>query len=237
VTPRALVIQHEDDDPIHLLGGWMRGLDLDVVEAWHGDALPTHLDEYAALVVMGGAMGALDDADHPWLTPTKDLIRLAAADQVPTLGICLGHQLAAVALGGEMGRNPRGRQFGLIEIGWSAAAADDPLFSAVYGAPRGLHWNDDVVVRLPESGVQLATAPTGEVQAARLAETVWGVQWHPEVDEPLVRTWCDEIEPEQAERELAAMVAGATELEGSWRPLGERFAELAGVRRAATTRR
>jgi hypothetical protein len=63
------------------------------------------------------------------------------------------------------------------------------------------------------------------------------VQWHPEVDEPLVRTWCDEIEPEQAERELAAMVAGATELEGSGRPLGERFAELAGVRRAATTRR
>ena len=43
--------------------------------------------------------------------------------------------------------------------------------------------------------VQLATAPTGEVQAARLAQTVWGVQWHPEVDEPLLRTWCDDIDP------------------------------------------
>jgi GMP synthase (glutamine-hydrolysing) len=231
VTPRALVIQHEADDPIHLMGGWMHGLDLDVVEAWNGDALPSTLDEYAALVVMGGYMGALDDEEHRWLTATKELIRLAAADQVPTLGICLGHQLAAVALGGEMGRNPRGRQFGLVEIGWSPEAADDPLFSASYGAPRGLHYNDDVVVRLPDGAVQLATAPMGEVQAARLAETVWGVQWHPEVDEPLLRTWCDDIEPARAERELAAMAAASAELEASWRPLGERFAELAGARR------
>ena len=231
MTPRALVIQHEEDDPIHLLGGWMSGLDLDVVEAWNGDALPSTLDEYAALVVMGGYMGALDDAEHAWLTATKELIRTAAADQVPTLGICLGHQLAAVALGGEMQRNPQGRQFGLIDIGWHAEAEDDPLFSATYGAPRGLHYNDDVVARLPDGAVQLATAPTGEVQAARLAETVWGVQWHPEVDEPLLRTWCDDIDPAVAERELAAMAAAASELEASWRPLGERFAELAGVRR------
>jgi GMP synthase (glutamine-hydrolysing) len=237
VTPRALVIQHEDDDPIHLLGGWILGLDLDVCQPYLGDALPHALDEYAALVVMGGAMGACDDADNPWLTPTKELIRIAAAEQVPTLGICLGHQLASVALGGEMRRNPNGRQFGLLDIGWTPQAAEDPLFSAVYGAPRGMHWNDDVVVRLPDGAVQMATAPTGEVQAARLAETVWGVQWHPEVDEPLVRTWCDEIEPEEAERELAELAAASAELEASWRPLGERFAELAGVRRAATARR
>jgi GMP synthase (glutamine-hydrolysing) len=230
VTPRALVIQHEHDDPIHLMAEWMRGLDLDVCRPFLGDALPGTLDEYAAMVVMGGAMGANDDDRHRWLTPTKELIRVAAADQVPTLGICLGHQLSSVALGGEMRRNPQGRQFGLVPIGWSDEAAQDPLFSAVYGAPRGLHWNDDIVVRLPEGAVQLATAPTGEVQAARLAETVWGVQWHPEVDEPLVRTWCDEIEPALAERELAAMVEATDELEASWRPLGERFAELAGVR-------
>jgi GMP synthase (glutamine-hydrolysing) len=235
VTPRALVIQHEDDDPVHLMAGWMQALDLDVCQPYLGDALPATLDEYAALVVMGGAMGAYDDADNPWLTPSKELIRVAAADQVPTLGICLGHQLASVALGGEMRPNPNGRQFGLIEIGWRPEAAEDPLLSAAYGARRGLHWNDDVVVRLPEGATQLATAPTGEVQAARLAETVWGVQWHPEVDEPLVRTWCDEIEPALAERELAALAAAADELEAAWRPLGERFAELAGARRTAGT--
>jgi GMP synthase (glutamine-hydrolysing) len=237
VTPRALVIQHEDDDPIHLLGGWMQGLDLDVCRPYLGDALPGALDGYAALVVMGGAMGACDDADNPWLTPTKELIRLAARDQVPTLGICLGHQLASVALGGEMKRNPQGRQFGLVDIGWSPEAADDPLFSASYGAPHGAHWNDDIIVRLPDGAVQMATAPNGEVQAARLAETVWGVQWHPEVDEPLFRTWCNEIEPELAEPALADLARAGAELERSWRPLGERFAELAGARRVAPVRR
>jgi len=223
----VLVVQHEDDDPIHLLGGWMPGVELDVRRPYLGDPVPASLDDHAAMIVMGGAMGALDDAEHWWLTPTKDLVRLAATEGVPTLGICLGHQLASVALGGEMRPNANGRQFGLVDIEWLPAAADDALFSAAYGAARGLHWNDDIVVRLPDRAVQLATAPNGEVQAARLADTVWGVQWHPEVDEPLVRTWCDEIEPEEAERELSALAAATEEMERSWRPLGERFAGLA----------
>jgi GMP synthase (glutamine-hydrolysing) len=229
VSSRVLVIQHEDDDPIHLMGVWMGDVDLDVRRPYLSEDLPTSLEPYDALVVMGGAMGANDDATSPWLTPAKELIRVAAHNALPTLGICLGHQLAAVALGGEVRPNPAGRQFGLVEVGWEPAAHVDELFSTVATPRRGPHWNDDIVTRLPEGAQLMARAPTGEIQAARHAPTVWGVQWHPEVDEPLFRGWLTDgnADPVLAERALKALADAGGELEQAWRPLAVRFAELA----------
>ena len=128
-------------------------------------------------------MGANDDADHAWLAPTKALVRLAAATGVPTLGICLGHQLSAVALGGRVDRNPRGQQIGVLDVGWTEAAAEDPLLGPLAGPVRAVQWNNDLVLDLPEGAVVLARTPHDEVQAVRYADTVWGVQWHPEAGE------------------------------------------------------
>ena len=231
VTPRVLVVQHEDDDPIHLMGEWMDA-DLDVRRPYLGDDLPPSLRGYAALVVMGGAMGANDDATSPWLPHARELIREAAADGVPTLGICLGHQLATVALGGEVLRNPAGRQFGLYDVNWEPTAHLDRLFSTVATPRRGAHWNDDIVTRLPEGAVLMARSSSGEVQAARHAPTVWGVQWHPEVDEALFRGWLEDgdADPAQAEATLADLSRSAHELEQAWQPLASRFVELAAAR-------
>ncbi len=238
MSPRVLVVQHEDDDPIHLLGGWL-AVDLDERRPDLGGDLPTTLEGYDALVVMGGAMGANDDASYPWLTPVKELIRQAAAAAIPTLGICLGHQLAAVALGGEVRPNPAGRQFGLMDVGWEPAAHLDELFSTVATPRRGTHWNDDIVTRLPDGAHLMARAATGEVQAARHAPTVWGVQWHPEVDASLFRGWLvdDNAEPALAERTVEALAEAGAELEQAWRPLGVRFAELAAQRHTQATAR
>jgi GMP synthase (glutamine-hydrolysing) len=238
VSPRILVVQHESDDPIHLMGEWMEGVDLDVCRAFDGETVPSTVDGYAGLVVMGGAMGANDDATTPWLTPTKELIRAAAEASVPTLGICLGHQLAAVALGGEVRPNPRGKQFGLLDVGWEPAAHLDELFAPVATSRRAVQWNDDVVTGLPEGARVQARAVTGEVQAARLAPSVWGVQWHPEVDEPLVRTWTADggVDVDVAERALDAIGAAAAELDQAWRPLAVRFSELVVARQAAGSR-
>ena len=231
MTQRVLVVQHEDDDPIHRMGEWM-AVDLDVRRPYGGDDLPTSLQGYAALVVMGGAMGANDDATSPWLPATRELIREAAADGVPTLGICLGHQLATVALGGEVLPNPAGRQFGLYDVNWEPAAHLDRLFSTVATPRRGAHWNDDIVTRLPEGAVLMARSSSGDVQAVRHAPTVWGVQWHPEVDEPLFRGWLVDgnADPALAEATLADLRSSAEELEQAWRPLASRFVELAAAR-------
>jgi GMP synthase (glutamine-hydrolysing) len=229
VTARVLVVQHEADDPIHLMGTWMSGVDLTVCRAYDADQIPTSVDSFDALVMMGGAMGAHDDQKSPWLPASRDLIELVAAAGVPTLGICLGHQLSAVALGGEIEVNPKGRQLGLLDVGWTAEAVDDPLFGGLVGPRRAMHWNDDVVARLPEGAVRLATASTGEVQAARHAPTVWGIQWHPEVDDAVVAVWANDgsLPESEKERVLGDLARGRAELTGAWQPLGLRFAELA----------
>jgi GMP synthase (glutamine-hydrolysing) len=228
VTARVLVLQHEDDDPIHLMGLWMDAVDLVVCRPYDGDPVPADLEPYDGLVVMGGAMGAHDDQKSPWLPATRDLIRLAATTGVPTLGICLGHQLCAVALGGEIEVNPNGRQLGLLDVGWNAEAVDDPLMGGLVAPRRAMHWNDDVVARLPEGARQLATASTGEVQAARHADSVWGIQWHPEVDEALVARWANDGTLPEAEktRVLDDLVSARGTLDAAWQPLARRFAEL-----------
>lgn len=228
MTPRVLVVQHEDDDPIHLMGTWMEGVELTTCHAYDGDPVPASTDGYAGLVVMGGAMGALDDEKAPWLPAVRELLRVAADAGTPTLGICLGHQLCAVALGGEIVLNPNGRQLGLLDIGLTAEAVDDPLLGAVAGPCRALHWNVDVVSRLPEGARLLATASTGEVQAARYAESMWGVQWHPEADDVIVSDWADGDGLDLSEREplVDDLVRSRRDLDETWRPLALRFCAL-----------
>jgi GMP synthase (glutamine-hydrolysing) len=228
VTPRVLVVQHEADDPIHLMGTWMGGVELTTCHAYDGEPVPMVTDGYDGLVVMGGAMGAHDDEKAPWLPAVRDLIRVAADARVPTLGICLGHQLCAVALGGEIVVNPQGRQLGLLDVGWTAEAVDDELMGTLVGPRRAMHWNDDIVVDLPEGAVRLATASTGEVQAARHAPTVWGIQWHPEVDDGLVALWANDGSLPEAEKErvLDDLARSRHDLDEAWRPLAARFAAL-----------
>lgn len=231
---RVLVVEHEAGAPAALLGQWLQqaGAELDVRRPYAGDDLPDTLDDHDALLVLGGSMGAHDDADHWWLEPTKALVRRAAEERVTTLGVCLGHQLAAVALGGRSARNPAGQQLGLLPVGWTWAVHDDPLFAAAPGAAgRGLHWNDDVVVEQPPGTVVLALAPGGELQVARYAPTVWGVQLHPEVDEAIVRGWHEEDPDRHAEGVVGPVLAAVTEardeLERAWRPLAEQLVALA----------
>jgi GMP synthase (glutamine-hydrolysing) len=230
---RVLVVQHQDDCPPALVGDWLveAGGVLDVRRPYAGDALPEDLSGHDAFLVLGGSMGANDDAEHPWLTDAKQLIRLAADGSTPTLGICLGHQLAAVALGGSVTRNPLGQQLGLVPMGWTDAAAYDDLMSPLVGTRVGIHWNDDIVERAPAGTEALALAPGGELQVVRFAPSVWGVQLHPEVDEQILRCWAEEDPDRYAEGVLddvlARIAAARTELEVGWRPLATALATLA----------
>jgi GMP synthase (glutamine-hydrolysing) len=231
---RIAVIQHEATCPPHLVGTWLSdaGAAVTVSHAYNGDALPDPAS-YDALVVLGGAMGANDDSDHAWLGPTKQRIREHAAEGVPVLGICLGHQLAAVALGGTVERNPRGQQFGLFQVGWYPDAHLDSLMSSVATPRRGVQWNDDIVTELPPGAVPLARTPEGELQVARFAPTVWGVQNHPEVDAEILRPWAaDDREVHLArgldpDAVLDEIDAARDELDAAWQPLAARFVEVA----------
>ncbi|GAB3260217.1 type 1 glutamine amidotransferase [Nocardioides dilutus] len=235
-APRVLVVQHEADGPPGHVGRWLveAGCLLDVRRPYAGDALPDDLEGYDGLLVLGGAMGAHDDEHHWWLQPTKELIRAAAAAELPTWGICLGHQLVAAALGGVSKRNPHGQQIGLLEVGWTASASADPLLALVRTAPRrGLQWNYDVVDALPDGATVLAATPDGTVQAARYGLATWGLQMHPEVDQTIVGAWVTDDERTaladrglDVDRVLAELEAARAELDAAWRPVTEGFARL-----------
>lgn len=231
--PRLLVVEHDAECPPALMGTWLEeaGCMLDVRRPYSGDDLPGPA-AYDGLMILGGPMGADDDAKHAWLGPVKELVRGARGTGLPTLGICLGHQLIASALGGRVERNPRGQQVGLLDVGWTGAAERDALMGPLASPRRGVQWNDDVVTALPDDATLLAETAYGEVQAARYAPAMWGVQLHPEVDAAVLQPWADEdrgshetrgIDTDALLREIDAARA---ELDTAWRPLAASFASL-----------
>lgn len=235
-SPRLLVIQHEDECPPAWFGEWLTdaGLQLDVVEAHRGDPVPVDLGPCAGLMVLGGEMGANDDVSYDWLKATRMLIATVVDAGQPFLGICLGHQLATVALGGAVDRNPSGPAEGLTPVSLTAAGRGDPLLAGSDGL-RSVQWNGDVALRLPAGAVPLATAPDGSVQAARFGDRAWGVQFHPEASPAVFRSWTVDKPTTRPIREhvLAAaegIEAATDELRVAWEPLARRFAEI--VRRS-----
>lgn len=189
-----LTVQHEDACPPGWLGDtWAdEGRALDVRTPYRAgdpsDQLPAGLDGYAALVVLGGAMGANDDAENDWLAPTKALLRDAVAAGLPTLGVCLGHQLMAVALGGRAGLNPAGQASGLTPIALTPDGVEDPLLGGLEGR-HVVQWNGDVITEMPFGATALASAPDGSVQAARFGDRAWGLQFHPEASPQIFDVW------------------------------------------------
>jgi GMP synthase (glutamine-hydrolysing) len=203
-----------------------------VATPYDGSSLPG-LDGFDGLLVLGGSVDSWDDDAAPWLPATRELVRRGERELVPVLGICLGHQVAAHALGGTPGRNPAGRTVSIEPVGWLPSAADDPLFGPASSAGRAVHWNRDVLLDAPEGTVVTARSRDGAVQAARLGRSVWGIQSHPEVDARIVGDWMDEERDSSGQRELAVMRAlvedlGQQEapLQRAWRPFASAFAQL-----------
>jgi GMP synthase (glutamine-hydrolysing) len=236
VTARLAVVQHEDGCPLGLLAGWWSGggVDVTVHRPDRGEPLPT-VAEVDGLVVLGGSMSCTDDA-HGWLDGTRNLLREAVAEGLPTLGVCLGLQLLAVACGGRVAPNSGGKQLGVLPLGLTPAAADDALLGAVAVGARALQWNDDVVVAPPPGAEVLAATPGGVPQAIRLGAAAWGVQFHPEVDATIVAGWA--AQPGRPPHPgtptaLAQLRAAEPELAATWRPVAVRFAALVAERRTA----
>lgn len=245
-SERLLVVQHEDGCPLGWFGQWLAdgGIAVDVVRPYAGDPLPG-LDGHAGLLVLGGSMGAYDDATHPWLGPVKALLREAVARRLPTLGICLGHQLLAVACGGRVDRNPAGRTIGLVKLGLADAAHGDPMLGQVTDGAAAVRWNQDIVVEPPPGASVLATDDSGTPYAVRVGERAWGVQFHPEAGLDLIRDWAADTAtgpdgrpapPEVLDavaRAVAEIENAEDRLARTWRSLALDFASQ--VRAAAAT--
>src|SRR5436305_8615618 len=143
---RALIVQHAAHEGLGWLQEWLpaRGVDVHPIHPYLGHRIPPSV-EGDALIVLGGPMGADDDNGAPWLPATRSLLATAVDDGVPTLGICLGAQLLAVAAGGEVQRGSAGPAIGLGSV---QVAMSDGLLEA--GTLPVVQWHHDTVTRLPE---------------------------------------------------------------------------------------
>ncbi len=163
-----------------------RGAESVAVELDAGEAMPDWR-EFDGVVAMGGPMGAGDDAEHPWLADEKRVVRETVEAGKPFLGVCLGVQLLAAALGARVypAQDP---EVGLLEVELTAAGRDDPLFDGLDQRLVSLQWHGDTF-DLPEGAVHLAGSEQVPNQAFRAGERAYGVQFHLEVTGEMAREW------------------------------------------------
>lgn len=187
---RVLVFQHLDvEHPGSFRDFWeARGVEWHAVELDTGEAIPP-LEAFDMLAVMGGPMDVWEEDEHPWLVAEKAAIRRWVAElKRPYFGICLGHQLLAVSLGGEA-RRMASPEVGLAEVRLTADGRADPFFAGLPERVEVFQWHGVEVVRLPEGAVALASNGAASVQAMRVGDNAYGVQFHPEIVEETVADW------------------------------------------------
>jgi GMP synthase-like glutamine amidotransferase len=179
----------------------LRRIEVDYADPYQPGTTRPDVGRYDALIFMGGPMSVNDDL--PFLRQEMDFIRQAIAQRQPILGICLGSQLIARAMGATVRRNAA------KEIGWNGlqftpAAADDRLFAGL-SKETVFHWHGETF-DLPPGAELLASSNLCRNQAFRAGEHVYGLQFHLEVTPEMIADWCAQDENCGDVRELEAAI-------------------------------
>lgn len=184
----VLVTMHHPDEGPGTLGRFLDEMGARQVTArlYDGQELPADPSGFAAVVSMGGPMNVYEEAEHPWLPAEDRLLRQAAAQGVPTLGICLGSQLIAKALDAKVTRAD------VEEVGWysfdlTPEGQADPLLAGVGPTLEVFHWHGDTFA-LPAGG-RLLVAGDRVPHQAYARGLCYGLQFHVEVDAGIISAW------------------------------------------------
>lgn len=225
---RVLVLQHDPSDPLLLMENWLTdaGAQIDIRRMFDGDELPD-LGGYDALVSLGGEMGAYDDDVAPWLPATKAMLATAVADRTPTLAICLGSQLLAVATGGTVTQGEDGPEIGAYLTAKRDAAEDDPLFDALPMTPDVMQYHYDVISDLPPGAVLLLSSTGYPNQAWRIGSAAWALQFHIETSADDLRAWGHSEGREPVGRLGPVLDQAQDEMSVVWRDFITRFVQFA----------
>ena len=235
--PTCLVLQHVAAEPAFSIDEALRaaGVTVDTRRVFRGDDVPLDTAGFDGLVVMGGPMSVNSTEDFPSREAEVSLLADAVRVGIPTLGVCLGAQLLAVAAGGAVARNTYGPKIGWAPIFLDPACGDDRLLTGLSPTLTVLHWHGESF-DVPPGARPLISGSTYPNQAFRIGDVAWGVQFHLEVTAEAVdgflRAFAAEAAsvPGRAEAVRAATPAALSALATARDLVCSRFAGLVAAR-------
>lgn len=236
---KVIALQHIEPETIGIIADALdtRNIVVDCARMFAGEAVPKEMGDAAGLIVMGGPMGVYEQDRYPFLRDEMRLIECALGEEKPVLGICLGSQSLASALGGEVTKGAR------KEIGWHTLALKDEaltdrLWAGIENEFMAYHWHGDVFT-LPEGAISLASSEMTEHQAFRYGANAYGLLFHPEVTgkiiDGMIEGFAEEMEEvganaqeirEQTEQHLPRLQSVGGMIFKRWADLVDRGCEL-----------
>ncbi|MFD0986086.1 type 1 glutamine amidotransferase [Methyloligella solikamskensis] len=186
---KVLVLQHlEIEHPGIFLDFFAEdGIEVTTVELDEGEAIPD-LEPFDFMVVMGGPQDVWQEDEFPWFVPEKEAIRKFVVDMGrPYLGMCLGHQLLAAAIGGEVA--PGEAEVGVLPLQKTEAGKEAPFLKGVPDTIKALQWHGAEVKSVPSDATVLASSDVCPIQIFRYGDCAYGLQCHVEITEETVDAW------------------------------------------------
>ena len=211
---KIYVLQHHPAENLGNIADALEGAALawQYVRVDEGRPVPASMKGAGGLIVMGGPMGVYQKDRYPWLRDEMRLIEDAMKSNLPVLGVCLGAQILAAALGAKVERNPNGKEIGWHPIRLSDSAKEDRLTRGVPTTMSPFHWHGDIF-ELPPGAVSLASSDKTPCQAFRHGDKTYGFQFHFEVTREGVAAMADAFAKELVRENIPAdrMIAQAAE--------------------------
>ncbi|QMU56402.1 MAG: amidotransferase [Candidatus Mycalebacterium zealandia] len=221
---KALVFQHVGHEAPGRLGELMRenGFDIQSVNFGAGDGIPEKTDDFAALVVMGGPMNVYESGKYPYLESETRFLSDFIKSGRAVMGICLGAQLMAVALGARVYAGDE-KEIGWYDITVTDEAADDAVFGAFSRTEKVFQWHGDTF-DVPAGAERLAFSDYFPNQAFKYGEKAYALQFHIETNGQMVRDW---LGKEENRRELESGVFDTEKIESDIGVYGGDMGKLA----------
>jgi GMP synthase (glutamine-hydrolysing) len=202
---KIYVLQHHPVENLGSIADALEGAALawQYVRVHEGQPVPTEMKGAGGLIVMGGPMGVYQTERYPFLRDEMALIEDAIKHERPVLGVCLGAQIVAAALGAKVDRNPSGKEIGWHPIRLEEAASDDRLMRGLPETLTPFHWHGDIF-ELPSGAVSLASSDKTPCQAFRYGDKTYGFQFHFEVTTSSVRAMADAFAKDLQRQQIIA---------------------------------